>query len=323
MSKKIISFTIVFSLILITLLILINSNEVINSVILSIDIWQNNLLPAIFPFFIISELLIQYGFVDFLGELFKGIMGKVFKLKGECAFVLAMSMVSGFPSGAKYTRSLLDQKIINEHEASKLLTFTHFSNPLFIIGTIGSLYLQNKKLSLLILIIHFLTNFIVGFLFRNIDYPNIKYEHGSIKKAFIKMHSKRLNSKENFGIVLTNAIYNSFKTLVLMLGIIIFFLIITTLFNSIFNLNPYNRTIISGLLEMTQGVKYTSILNINLITKAMLIIFFISFGGLSVHMQIISIISGTKIKYFPFLIARIIHASLASLFLFIIFNLFF
>jgi nucleoside recognition membrane protein YjiH len=58
---------------------------------------------------------------------------------------------------------------------------------------------------------------------------------------------------------------------------------------------------------MTQGLKYVSLLNISNYYKAILITAIISFGGLSVHTQIISIISDTKIKYLPFLVARIFH----------------
>ena len=56
--------------------------------------------------------------------------------------------------------------------------------------------------------------------------------------------------------------------------------------------------------------------------KAVLATIFISFGGLSVHIQTISIISNTKIKYYPYLIARILHASIASL-LYVLFDYYF
>ena len=58
---------------------------------------------------------------------------------------------------------------------------------------------------------------------------------------------------------------------------------------------------------MTQGLKHISLLNISNNYKALLICMIISFGGLSVHTQILSIISDTKIEYKPFLLARIIH----------------
>ena len=50
---------------------------------------------------------------------------------------------------------------------------------------------------------------------------------------------------------------------------------------------------------MTQGLKYISVLNIPLKFKATLSTMILSFGGLSVHMQIIGILSDTDIEYLP------------------------
>ena len=89
-----------------------------------------------------------------------------------------------------------------------------------------------------------------------------------------------------------------------------FFLIITTLIDSIISLNGFPRAIISGFLEMTQGVKFVSQMDISINIKAAIIGSIISFSGLSVHFQVKSIIDGSKIKYQNFLIARIIQSIL-------------
>ena len=107
-----------------------------------------------------------------------------------------------------------------------------------------------------------------------------------------------------------------------MLGIVTFFLIITTLLRDILPLNVFNKTLLSGLLEMTQGVKYLSILPLSTITKSVLMTFLISFGGLSVHMQVLSIISDTKIRYAPFFVARMLHAGISALLVYFLFPLF-
>ena len=101
------------------------------------------------------------------------------------------------------------------------------------------------------------------------------------------------------------------------------FLIITTIINQNLSLTLYNQSILNGILEMTQGLKYVSLLSIPLKNKAVLSVMFISFGGLSVHMQTIGLISDTKIKYLPFFIARILHASISGLLLYLSFDYWF
>lgn len=300
--------------------ILTESEEILNSVTFSFKIWKNNIFPSLFPFFVLSELLMNYGFVELCAELFKPLMVHVFKASSITAFIFVMSIISGFPSNAKYTKELLDQGLIDEKEGTKILMFTCFSNPLFILGTVSILFLNNKEVGLLILLCHYISNFIIGFLFRNFYPTKEKNTSISIKKAIHSMHKKRVSNPQNFGQILTKALQNSIQTLLLILGTVTTFLVLTTILDHNIHLNNYHQSILNGFVEMTQGLKYISILNIPLKLKSVLSAMILSFGGLSVHMQVVSIISSTKIKYFPFLVARIIHAVLASFLVFILFD---
>jgi sporulation integral membrane protein YlbJ len=293
------------------------------SVSFSLKLWQDNIFPSLFPFFVVSNLLINCGFASFLGEILRPFMYKIFRIKGEASFVLVMSMLSGFPSSAKYTRELYDKGLINEHEASKLLTFTHFSNPLFILGTISIMFLNNQEVGLLILICHYVSNIIIGLIFRNYYISKKDTTKVSLKNSFNIMHQKRLETGKSIGLMISSAIINAINTLFLVLGVVTMFLIITTIIDQNIALSPYNQTILNGTLEMTQGLKYVSLLPIPLKNKALLSTMFISFGGLSVHMQTIGLISDSKIKYLPFFIARILHASISSLLIYFLFDLWF
>lgn len=319
MKKVLISVIIMIILVFIGFEILTESNSILNSVSFSFKIWENNIFPSLFPFFILSELLVNYGFVEFLSELFKPIMNHFFKINSNAAFVFVMSMISGFPSNAKYTRKLYEQGLLNENEASKVLTFTHFSNPLFILGTVV-VFLNNKEVGLLVLIVHYFTNLIIGFIFRNYYQSKKERSKISLKKAILNMHQKRISNNMSFGKIITTAINNSINTLLLILGTVTIFLIITTIIDNSLNINSYYQSIINGFIEMTQGLKYVSLLEIPLKLKTIIITMILSFGGLSVHMQVISILSDTKIKYLPFLTARLLHSAIAGIIIFFTFE---
>ena len=315
MKKNVINICILMITIFIGIEVLIESNDVLNSVKFSFNIWESNIFPSLFPFFVIGNILINLGFPQFIGELLKNIMYKLFKINGAGSFVLILSMLSGFPSSAKYTKELLLKGDINEEEASKLLTFTHFSNPLFILGTIAIMFLNNKEIGLSVLISHYIGNLFVGVIFRNYYISKKDNSKVSFKNAIIKMNNSKSN--KSFGEILSNSIINSINTLLLILGTVTIFLIITTLINNNLNIPIYYKTIINGIFEMTQGLKYLSLLKIPLYKQGLIAVFFISFGGLSVHMQVLSIISDTKIKYFPYFISRILHASISTLIFFL------
>ena len=320
MKKKIESIIIFLVLVIFIFEILTGSHSILESVRFSIGIWSNNIFPSLFPFFVVTEIAINYGVVELFSELSKPLMQKLFRLNSKASFVWGMSILSGFPSSAKYARELYLNGSLNEHEATKVLTFSHFSNPLFILGTVSILFLNNQEIGILILLSHYLTNVIIGLLFRNY-YPS-KEENTkiSIKKAINNMHNKRINNDLTFGEIITNSLINSINTLLLILGVITMFLIITQIIDNNLNLSNYSQAILNGFVEMTQGLKYISLLEIPLKLKTILSTMIISFGGFSVHMQTISILSDTQIKYLPFLTARLLHAIISSFIVFLIFD---
>ena len=314
--KKILSnVLLLLIMILISVEVLIESADVLESVKFSFNIWENSIFPSLFPFFVIGNILIDLGFPKLLGTLLKDVMYKLFKINGTGAFIIILSILSGFPSSAKYTKELYLNGEINDKEATKLLTFTHFSNPLFILGTLSITFLNNKEIGMCILISHYIGNLFIGLIFRNYYISKKDTTKVSLKNAIISMNSSRTD--KSFGQMLSNAITSSISTLLLILGTVTIFLVLTTLINNNLSVSLYYKSIINGIFEMTQGLKYLSMLKIPLYKQALISVFFISFGGLSVHMQVLSIISDTKIKYFPYIISRILHASISTIIFFI------
>lgn len=301
MREKIENVLIVVVLSVFFVLLFVFSKDISSSIIFSISIWKDNLLPSLFPFFVMSDLLLAYGFVDIISFFLGSIMTKWFYLPKDAAFAFFVSLFSGFPSGSKYVNDLLNAKKISIEDANYLIMFTHFANPFFIVTTIGLFLLSNVKAGYIILVSHILSNIIVAFLFRK--KKDILNSDDSRKKSL----SLSLPNK-SFITILTNSIFKSFKTLVNMLGIIMIFLMITTIIKKIIPLTGVTNGLLSGFLEMTQGVKYISSLDISLPIKASILSMIVSFSGLSVHFQVKSIIDGTDIKYSNFLKARVVQS---------------
>lgn len=288
------------------------SNEVMESVSFSISIWKDNLFPSLFPFFVLSNLLLQYGFVEKVSILFRRIMPVIFHLPKEASFPFIISLFSGFPSGAKATTDLVRNDILTKEQGARLLTFTHYSNPLFILGFIGSILLGSKKMGAIILFSHIFSSIIIGILFR--------------PKEIVKNGNQKINSIKkcpSLGNALRISIFDSLNTMFLLLGIVTIFLIITTILSQVLSYGSIINSLIAGLLEMTQGVKLVSQLPLSILERAIIMTIFISFGGFSIHMQVLSIISEAKIKYKYFLLARILHAILASVLVFINYFIFY
>ncbi len=319
--KKGLSFGIIILLLFICKEILTESKSIMDAVSFSLSIFKKNIFPSLFPFFVLSEIMVKCGMTEFIGNLLKPMMNKLFKIKSSAAFVLVMSLISGNPANAKYTRELYLNHDLNENEATKILSFSCFANPLFILGTVSLLFLNNKEVGVLILLCHYIGNIIIGLLLRNY-YPSAKEtSHISLKEAIYEAHKKRISNKEDLGKIITNSLINSINTLLLILGVMTMCLILTTIIDNNINLNSVLQSLLNGSIEMTQGLKYISLEAIPLKLKCILSVMILSFGGISVHLQITSILSDTKIKYLPFLLSRILHSIISGILMFLCFDL--
>ncbi|MBQ9071556.1 MAG: hypothetical protein IJY25_00155 [Bacilli bacterium] len=303
--KKILS---IVTFLLLIYFILSNSVEIMESIKLSFSICINNLFPSLIPFMLLSNLLINYNFIDDLSDIFNKIMTKIFRVNKNCSFALIMSIMSGTPSNAKYLKDLFNNKLISIKDVKKCLNFCHFTNPIFILGTIGYTFLGNKKMGLIILISHYLSAIIIG-LFNKKD------------NDFISIESDKINSNNNFINILKQSINSTIDTLFLILGIITTCLIVTCILNNIINLDN-NYKFVYGLIEITQGLKYLSLSNFSIEIKTILSSFFISFGGLCIHAQVFSILDNKKIRYLPYFSSRLIHGILSSILTYLLIRIF-
>ena len=307
--KKYLNILIIIITCYFTINFLLNKELIFNTVSFSLNMWVNNLIPSLFPFFILTDILISYNFTKYLPKFLINFLKNLFHIKKEAVLVFLLSMISGFPSNAKNTRKLYDMKILNKDEASHLLIFTHFSNPLFILGTVSIFFFNKPYLGIIILLSHYISNIILGIIFRNNNF-NLEDQPTTYDNNLF------------FGEIFIKAIKSAIDTILLICGTLTCFLIIATILINQIDLSSKAQIIIKSILEITIGLKELSLYNLNDLYICLLTSFIISFGGLSVHMQVKAQLIDTDISYKPFFIGRIyqalISAVLAYIFYFIL-----
>lgn len=301
--KNIITFII---LIFFLIIMLTNPNILTKSVYYSINLFIKYIFPALFPFFLLSDILINYSFTYYIGKVFNKFFSFIFNIGEEESFVFILSFISGQPSNAKYIKDLLDKKIISINNANVLLSYTIIPSPMFTISTVGYFFYNSFRIGLIILISIYLSNIFYGIIIRN------KYER-------IK-NKKRKNKPVNLAKLLNTSIITSFNTLFIILGSIIIFIIIVNTFDYFFN-STFVNTLLSSVLEITIGSKNISVLNLNINIKILLTTFILTFGGLSVHMQIKSILCDYNIKYSFIIFRKIIISFISTIICYVLINI--
>ncbi|MGM9834488.1 MAG: hypothetical protein ACI31M_01755 [Bacilli bacterium] len=254
--------------------IITNSTIVSNDIINSLIMYYEKVFPFLFPSIVITNLLIYNNFPYYLAKYFK-ISSKT--------YILLMSLLTGCPSNAVMIRKMLNDNNLSLDNAEKVISYTQFNNPIFLYNILN--FSLPKDYSLAIIIINYLSSFIILFLLQSKE----------------KKPTNIIKTNYSISQSLTLAINNTIETLILILGTIIFF-----------NIIPLKKPF-KGLLEITNGLNNLPYLLISTNFKAFLAIIYISFGGLCIIMQIKSIMSDTLITYKYYFKYRIIHLLLSML----------
>lgn len=296
MLKKYKDLFMIVNFIIVIVALFLFPNIIKDQVLKSLYVFIKILFPTFFPMFLLTNLLIEYNAVIIFSKYIKNFVEKIFHVSGNCGYIILISLISGFPSGAKNIMSLLNKDLITVDEANYLITFTHFSNPLFILNVVN-IIIQNRNISLKILIAHFLSNFILAIILRPKELP---------KENNFSFRLKTTNFSES----LNTSLKNTFDVLTIILGSTIFCFLISACLTTYFPLNTFFKLLINGLFDLTLGVTTLKNISIPVLSKSILILSFISFGSISVHLQVSSILD-KKVKYKNFLLARISSIGIA------------
>lgn len=276
-------------LIILLIFFILNPAIVINNITKNTNSFINNVFPSLFLFFILIDLLLAFNFITVLKKLFAFPVKKLFHLDINSSFILFISLFSGFPSGSKYITNLLNKKMISIESANTLVTYTHFGNIAFILGTIGPIL--GKRITLIVLICHYLSNLIIAFIIR--------------PKEVIKEKEVDKQTSASFTDILSTSIISNTKIIIIIFGTMIFFSTISLIISATIPINSYQSTLLCGILDLSSGIISLNNISIPLFYKGLLSLIFISFGSLSVHMQVRILLRNTKIKYSYFFLGRI------------------
>ena len=279
---------------LILFLFILNIDIVIKSVIDSSNIFITKVFVSIFPFIILSDILIYYDYHIFLANTIGKFFSKLFNIDSNTTIIFILSMLTSHPTNAIFIKDMLDNNQIDIKTANKILPYTYFPSISFVIGTIGLNMFKSIKIGLLLWLIVLINNIIIGLFLR---------------KEKININNNYLKQKEtNIFLVIKNSILKGINTSFIILGNLIIFTIIFNILTKYINFNPIILSIISSILELTNGINQISMLNTSTNIKIILTIFSLSFSSLSILFQSFSILSNYKINIKRILIIKLVFS---------------
>lgn len=278
------------------------SEECSNGITSGLVFCVSVLVPSLFIFMILSSYISNIKAINYINKLLKKPTEKFFNLPKESAGVIIMSLLGGYPVGAKSCASLYESGSINIEQAKKLSMIAVCSGPGFILNYIGRALMHNNKAGTILLCSQYISFFVVAVIVGKL----IKVKDETVE---IKSHTKK------FGII--DAVSSGCTATINMCAIVTAFSAVISVSDSIFSFSSPLSNAVCSTLEVTTACN--RLIN----TQPLYVISFITgFGGLSVHCQIFSILKDIKINKPLFFFLRILQGIISAITTYILLILF-
>lgn len=284
----------------------------------------NTLIPSLFPFMFLSTFTINSGLAEKMASLFSKITNKLFGLPGYCSATILLSMIGGYPVGARGVKALYEKKLIDDAMAQKMMCFCVGAGPAFVIGVVGQQMLGSKEIGLMLFISQVLSGIILGICVNLKEYITFSRNPLLKKQKILKNQTKTNAKSESNDITATivtscfdccNGILNMcafvilFSTLIEILSISGIQSFVGSLLNSIGFENNVAEALLPLLTEVMSGTAIACENRVNPIILS----FAICWGGLCVHFQIFTALSKMSISKKSFWLFRVLHGLLSAI----------
>lgn len=276
------------------------SNQTMPAAKNALILCAENIIPSLFPFFVLSRILISTSFTQVCGKFLSPIMRILFNVSGEGAIAFIVGLISGYPMGAKTVCNLYKSQSVSKSEAERLLPFCNNSGPLFVIGAVGTGMLASPGIGLFLYCIHIASAVLTG-IFTGCISRSEKNTHKQAKKT----------ATVSFSSIFSESVKDAVNSILLVCGFVVLFSTITA---PLINLLPDNNTlalVLKGVLEVTTGAQSIAQLP-QAKEKLCLLSGIIGFGGICVFLQVAAIAKESNLSLKKYLQGKIFQGVAAS-----------
>ena len=179
-----------------------------------IELSVNKLIPSLFPFMVISEIIVATSACKPLLKIFAKPLSKIFNISTEGALPFLLGMLFGFPIGIKTAISLYESGKIDRSELIRLSLFTSIPSPAFFISAVGEGLFGSTMLGLTLYLIALFGSIIVGIACRSLFLS----ERGVYFASYTSIKNSRVTSNS-----FTSAVTSSARALVAVSTFVVFF----------------------------------------------------------------------------------------------------
>ena len=255
----------------------------------------NNLIPALFPFMVLSSYVSESSVARMISKLFEKSFKLIFKTSGYGVIPFVLGCLGGYPVGAKTVCEFYESKKLSQNDATRLLYWCINPSPAFLITAVGTFMLGNTKSGFLLYFSCLLSSVTIGFICRFLSNDEI-----------YSIETEETKPKEN---IFVKSVSKGSEGMLSICGWVLTFCVLASLCDA---LNfPYSLSyIIKSAGEVTTGCK-------NAVSSGLalpVIAGIAGFGGFAVICQCASYSSVCKVRMKYLICSRLINAALSGIY---------
>lgn len=264
--------------------------------------FASSVLPSMLPYFFFTKLLTGTGCVGSLTSTVGKPLGKAWGNSPVAAYPFLMSLLSGYPVGARVLADLYEKGMLSKEEAARAASFCSTSGSMFVLGSVGAVILGDPKASVVILVTHYVAAFLNGLFYRG-------------KVRDVNLSAVPMSPQS--GAALSEAMYESVFSLALVGGFIAVANLLGDMFFDLLSLTGVTLAgkttgaLLYSVFEVTRGCVEFAALGMGRVWTAALCASAIGFGGLSVLLQSLAFLGKTGLKWGKFLLMKTTQALLS------------
>lgn len=270
-------------------LLLLCSADAAQAVRDALALCAQSVIPALFPFFVVSSLFIDLGCAAVLGRSLAPIMRRLFGVSGAGGTAFLLGIIGGYPVGGRTAGELYRSGQCEREECERLLAFCNNAGPSFILGIAGLGCFGSVRVGAWLYLIHVGAAVMVGLLFRSTSR---------------QMGRPEKTETPRWADALIQAVRGGAMSMVNICAFVVFFLVILRLFS---RFTGIQHGAILGIVEMTNGILRLANDRRGFIWAAGLL----GWGGLSVHCQTAAVLSGSGLSLKRYFIGKALQAAIS------------
>ncbi len=268
-----------------------------------LTLWYQNLVPVLFPFMILSNLMIRLDCISILLKFLHPLLHFVWGTSVYGSYAILAGFLFGYPMGAKVIGDLCQKELITPEEAEYLIGFVNNLSPAFLITYLVG---QNLKKPLLL-------------------HPTLCILYGAplissiafLPKYRKKIRASSVNRKKASRVplqpeLIDACIFDGIINITRLGGYIMLFTLITGALSLLPFKHALVQCLITGCIEITVGIQTICESTLPFLTKYLCLMMLCSFGGICALLQTLSVYKMSRQTLFHYIKAKTLTMGIAA-----------